>query len=349
MGTSKSKKGLVIILLVIAALAAAFYFLSPKILPQSNLAISEKGGKFGLVNANKRTVVPYKFDRIDKNGEIFTVESNGKYGLYDSHGKIIAPCEYDNVKFVSDRGILSKGGKSFLVDGKGSKIGTEHDALEFLQNGYVKVTDNGLSGAVDRDGKQIVPCSYKDIIISDEPLKYAIVTAENGLKGIVMESSTIPCEYDDIKGCKKDDKNGEYYFSVKKNGMLSRLDTSGKQIGTSIPEWLEGVWSKRMYVGGLGPDYDPTAYKQLSVEISGDTYTMKLGNDVQSSGQYECLDIGSEAGAFGFLGVNASDKKLKYRSRDGRYLYLIVNMRTRQMYLQEQFNEESFPELLKMG
>ena len=75
---------------------------------QYGLAIVEKDGKFGVIQADSTIKIPIEYDYIFgfKNAVSLLIKA-GKYGAMDTTGTIIVPVEYDDVnKFPKD--ILDK-------------------------------------------------------------------------------------------------------------------------------------------------------------------------------------------------------------------------------------------------
>ncbi len=62
---------------------------------QSNTAIVEQDGKFGVINCMFDTLIPVEYDKIDRRsssyGGYFVVSRNGRYGALALNGKVIVP------------------------------------------------------------------------------------------------------------------------------------------------------------------------------------------------------------------------------------------------------------------
>lgn len=90
-----------------------------------SLAAVLKNGKWGYVNAEGKTVIPFEFSAVDGYSAVgqsstpyecsenyVTVLKNGKYGIYKSDGTEIVPCKYQSLTTVHD-------GRAFCSNGAG--------------------------------------------------------------------------------------------------------------------------------------------------------------------------------------------------------------------------------------
>ena len=99
------------------------------------------------------------------------VELNGKYGLVDASGKEVLPANYDYVGGFNDGvGDFNDGlakvklnGKYGLVDTTGEKIiPPKYDVIWRFFEGFAKVTLDDKYGFVDQQGKEVVPLKYNE-------------------------------------------------------------------------------------------------------------------------------------------------------------------------------------------
>ena len=121
---------------------------------------AEKGGKFGFIDRNNHTVIPYKFDAADdfKNGYAKVRIGNwrtGKWGYIDKKGNFVTDL-YDNVSDIFDgRVIAEKNGQFALIDLHKHVLSQWYDKIGDFNNGMALVVKNGKYSFIDRNGKQI--------------------------------------------------------------------------------------------------------------------------------------------------------------------------------------------------
>lgn len=100
------------------------------------VAAVQSDGKWGYVNSEGKTVIPFEFSAIEGYNALkgendtpyessegyITLSKDGKFGIYSSEGKQIIPCQYTYLTTVHDgRAFASQDGKSWgilLVDEK---------------------------------------------------------------------------------------------------------------------------------------------------------------------------------------------------------------------------------------
>lgn len=170
----------------------------------------ETNGKCGLVNKNGKEIVVCQYDDMEENNlkrdNYCIVVKNGYYGIINKNGQeIISPIQYSYLEF----GVFNKTIIAALVQ-KGSLV----KRLFFDENYEVhdpEYQKKGKCGVVElKTGKEIIPCKYDDIKVSDENLytfnvggeKPTIIkgdpTAQGGEWGVIDSSNkvVIPAEYD---------------------------------------------------------------------------------------------------------------------------------------------------------
>lgn len=90
-----------------------------------SLAAVSRGGKWGYVDSNGKTAIPFEFSAVEgycavgQNSTPYecsenyvTVLKDGKYGIYKSDGTAVVPCKYKSLTTVHD-------GRAFCSDGAG--------------------------------------------------------------------------------------------------------------------------------------------------------------------------------------------------------------------------------------
>lgn len=144
-------------------------------------ATAQKQGKFGAIDAQGRTIVPFIYSHLSdfKNGLAIVQKDNERYGAIDSTGREILPIEYDKPEsylygedFISEDNILlfkESPDVNYLLKGLATKNGKVVAPPQFEimwkdENGprYL-VRKNGKFGVLAADGTWIVPAVYDDI------------------------------------------------------------------------------------------------------------------------------------------------------------------------------------------
>ncbi|UKN00255.1 WG repeat-containing protein [Paracrocinitomix mangrovi] len=218
----------------------------------------DDSGKYGLVDADKNTVVNYQYDEIKKmtSGNIswnqfFRTKLNGKYGIIDKFGKEVIAPKYDEITLKSQAAdwIETKldgkiGFADFVYSEKTGKtdIITEiftpayddifYAAGEGSPSGFVQVKLNNKWGLVnEQNGKEITGMKYDKV--SDFFMYQGYNCAEvtlNGKYGLIDAEGNeiVACKYDDILSIEGDgdDKDkitvqlGDREFMINKKGQV---------------------------------------------------------------------------------------------------------------------------------
>lgn len=92
---------------------------------------------------------------------------HGLYGYADSSGKIIVPCQYDYVSQLhAGYGYAEKEKNYALIDSTGKILtGFSYTNMGINFHGLIEVSKNELRGAINTEGKEIVPCEFDDLEI----------------------------------------------------------------------------------------------------------------------------------------------------------------------------------------
>lgn len=93
-------------------------------------AVKNESGKWGYIDSNGKTVIPFEFDAVEGYNALhyetstpfecsegyLTVFKNGKYGIYTADGDMIVPCQYTCLSTVHDgRAYASMDGSSWGI------------------------------------------------------------------------------------------------------------------------------------------------------------------------------------------------------------------------------------------
>ena len=236
---------------------------------KDGLAQVLQGGKMGLVTSDGKELLKpaYKYISRFTNG-LAQVKTEGKYGLINSAGKILVLPKYDyiddfnegiaRVELNEKYGLITDWGDE-LVSPKYDNIGDFENGICFVRN-MDHQKGFKLSGAINRNGKEIIPVEYAYLQVINEsllkanrvmfengiitskneiviPLKYTELPVGNlstdivyvvisGKFGLVSSKGTIiaPAQYEELYKF----MNG--FAMVKRNGKMGYINTSGKEV-----------------------------------------------------------------------------------------------------------------------
>ncbi|MBQ2830318.1 MAG: WG repeat-containing protein, partial [Oscillospiraceae bacterium] len=105
--------------------------------------------KYGLINTRGETVLPIEYDYVTEfYGGLALVEKEGKCGFINTSGNLVIDCKYEDVLNYD---------YTWFYD--------EYDEYgpEYYDFSLARVVEEGLVGLIDRDGKPVIPCEYKNI------------------------------------------------------------------------------------------------------------------------------------------------------------------------------------------
>jgi len=214
------------------------------ILPNCILVGDTSDDKIALYDTKGKLLLPAQYDNIDyvkpfdeKWRNLLLLHQKGKVGIYDiSQEKTILPCNYELTSIpVSNADAevftLVQNGKAAFFDTKGKQVSDfkylEYGSGSIMSEGYAKVQcSNGLWGVVDKNGKEVVPCQYKNMGIS---VCNSIISFEgkNGKWGYLNVSNSkeiVKPEYDRAR----DFSSG--FGEVEKNRKVGFVDATGKVV-----------------------------------------------------------------------------------------------------------------------
>ena len=197
--------------------------------------------KTGIINDSGSILVPIKYDRVFKDGEVFFLQNNKLWGCCKKGGQILIPLQYDDIGLKVGENLVrvKKAGKWGFVDLKNNLlIDYKFDfACNFIKGTAFTILGQTI-GFIDKKGN-LVSLSKKvqdycpEDLATDVELKnqfqdsILIIVKENGKFGVKEKKSSkviIPAVYDEI---------GDYYFGtilVKKNNKWGACFDSGKLI-----------------------------------------------------------------------------------------------------------------------
>ena len=198
-----------------------------------------KGGKWGYIDKNGNTVIPYIYTRAScfKKGVAAVgklINNEVRFGLIDKHNNVILPFEFEGCAFSSSIYspgsvyVVSKNGKCGVYSPTGTCITPcQYDRIEVFFGGYATVVKDGKQGLLDEHNHLLIPCEYETCMY-DAWAKLVIVV-KNGKFGVLDLNNQIlvPTEFDDVGVC---DNSKPNLFKVKKNEKYGYYDLCGNII-----------------------------------------------------------------------------------------------------------------------
>ena len=68
---------------------------------ENGITIAKKDGRYGAIDLNNNTVIPFDLPYEDvrgfRDGRASVRDANGKWGVIDTKGELIIPCTSDNI------------------------------------------------------------------------------------------------------------------------------------------------------------------------------------------------------------------------------------------------------------
>ena len=238
-------------------------YLACQILKPNRFLVVQKNGKAGVLNAQKKWIIPPIYDRrigfmegMKMDTEAYLVSKNKKVGMVGSQGQILVPLEYEEIVEAEydpthSYGLMvKKNGYWGMINRNGKEITTPiYDAYSYEFDGHgacqlVLVQKNNLWGCLDtKTGQEVVPTNFSLLRFietkgeaEDSTLIFHINHFKAG-KGIKLDTVY---SYDDMyqrveTGMwefvqEKENENGQVYFILKGAREWTILNRSGQII-----------------------------------------------------------------------------------------------------------------------
>ncbi len=137
-----------------------------------NLSVVYRNNKAGLINEKGVEFVPCIYDggkipfQDMYNDYYATAKQNGKTGVIDTLGHLVVPCSYDEINTSEDLELLDviknkKHGIFSLRTGK-ELVAPLYDEEIVFDGDYAIVQQKKKYGAIDKEGKVIVPFTFRN-------------------------------------------------------------------------------------------------------------------------------------------------------------------------------------------
>lgn len=130
--------------------------------------ILKKNNLYGIVDENGREIIPMNYSYINSLNQLGfgELQQNGKKGLYNTQFKIVAKPQFDNISILNKSLFAGAENKiwSIFQLPKVTKPLLTCEAVKALGNQYSKVTLKDKNGAIDENGKLVLPFEYDYIM-----------------------------------------------------------------------------------------------------------------------------------------------------------------------------------------
>lgn len=219
--------------------------------------IIERNGKWGLFDGKLKEILPAEFDDMERWGDtqLVKIYKDDKYGLTDRDGNEILPVKYDSIDIVREEDPLASVTEIWYekygainAEGKWIIPPVYSSCHVSGKAGVVEVKKDNLSGLLDLDGNEILPCSLEYIYYFDGDMATAKKDGKYGIlsnKGewvINPEFDGIDIPSEGLAPARKDRKwgfvnqDGEWVIDPVwdrtiddfKNGVATVMDDSNK-------------------------------------------------------------------------------------------------------------------------
>ena len=200
------------------------------------MAFIERDGKWGAIDINQKTVIPFEYEGLEKCGSNIKAQRTGKWGLIDKSNKVLIPFEYDDIKEHGYYFSAKKNDKWGIITEKNKVlIPFEYDDFGLYWPDCTMVKKDGRYGAVDKDNHIVIPFEYEMLsTFSKQGKGYAVAKKNNNWGGIDNRNHiVVPFNYDDVEDSAKVFGlfgTGTTTVRVKKNGKWGKIDENNKVV-----------------------------------------------------------------------------------------------------------------------
>ena len=175
---------------------------------KDDLVFVKHNDKWGAIDINNQTLIPYEYESVEDFGKDFKVTKNGKIGFVIRKSKVSIPCVYDETldsEFKNGYLKVKKDDNFYVItenntvafklakSGFGNIMRGEGDILVFVKDGKL--------GYIDKDYKILIPAEYTAALPYGFGSLSGVATVEkNGKWGLVDKTNHVilPFEYESI-------------------------------------------------------------------------------------------------------------------------------------------------------
>lgn len=141
-----------------------------ELLPYSNGYVAKNGNQFGVWDSQFKSTIPVSYELLyATDNNLAVAKKHGKYGLISASNELIIPFTYDSIcvsgNFVRlEEKLLGKPSWT-LYDIYGiRKSDKSYESISDFNGQFFEVKNYGLSGIMNRYGKETVHCVYDSIL-----------------------------------------------------------------------------------------------------------------------------------------------------------------------------------------
>lgn len=207
---------------------------------ERELAFLERDGKWGAMDINQKTVIPFAYEELSVSSYEFSeneikAKKNNNWGLIDRQNRVLIPFEYEEVLsgFKNGYAKVKKNDKFYIItenntvvyelakNGLGTIMKGEEGILVFVKNGKL--------GYIDKDYNILIPAEYTSAFPYGFGRLWGVAKVEKyGKWGLVDKTNHVilPFEYDDIHGYEL----SVQAYEVTKNGKRGMVDKTNHVI-----------------------------------------------------------------------------------------------------------------------
>lgn len=208
---------------------------------KAGIACVRKNGRYGMINKLGKEMVPFIYEYISGIGDLMLAKKQGKYGYLNNKSEEVIPFIYDDAGLFDREGVarVTYNGKKMHIDEKGNILfyNLSYDSIGDFCNGVAVAHKDGKIGLIDRQGKEIWPCSYncdsyvnriysKDLLIVSRGKKYGILNLDG--------KELIPCILDDVSPFSGEGNNYRRYGVIKRNNKYALIEITTDRKGITI-------------------------------------------------------------------------------------------------------------------
>lgn len=127
------------------------------------VAVVKQGGKFALINTAGKRLSGFDFERIERfDKDLAIAVKNSKFGFINRQGKTVVPFEYSRVEpFVEGIAFAIKNGKKVLLNRSGDdRIDSDYHYIGTFRQGLAAVEKKGQWGYINRRGQVVIPLQF---------------------------------------------------------------------------------------------------------------------------------------------------------------------------------------------
>lgn len=221
------------------------------------MCIITRDGLQGVIDARGEFVLPCEWKKIHALGNgVAVVENADGVGVIGLDGKVLIPLkgtsfrdncynEYHNSCWE----LTGDGEKAYVCPAEKRIVRWDKTTL-YLDSGWQSVLGEEGMGMMDPQGKLVVPCRYKEVILREQA---GFIAADRYEKGY---SSYDPADYDyyTLDGTPVDVPEGAYLaLNLTAGGYWSRVYAEAKETGFIMPGDME--YGKRSSIRSVTGDF----------------------------------------------------------------------------------------------